>query len=411
MSGHDPILDLDTEVCVIGAGPAGMLIGNALLQRDIRCVVIDRRSRQEIASQGRAGSIDCKTISILEQYHLADNLLLHGRRNAFCEFRSPGRSVMFDYGAHSNGNAHYQYPQTRLVGDMIEAFTARGGQVEYSTSAYAADMGSASGTSFVKAVRPDSHLTIRCRYIAGCDGHLGIGRAIVEGAMSEDEKARLIFAKYHPFQWLTILAEAQASASHTVYASHANGFAAHMRRDERVSRFYLQTPVGESLDEWPNERIWRELHLRLAKHGWGLTEGPVLQRDILVMRSYVNEKLRHENLFLAGDAAHLVTPCGGKGLNLAVQDAAELVEVLTRLLATGGGLDEHVLASYEERRLPEIWLAQEFSCSMLDMLHASAAAGPGNGFEQRINGSRMQQLASNDLAARKFAGGYLGLSV
>ena len=400
-----------TDVCIIGAGPAGLLLANALQQSGVPCIVIDRRSVEEISSQGRAGSLDCKTVSILEQYDLADSLLRTGRRNSFCEFRTPLGSVMFDYGAHSDGRFHYQYPQQRLVEDMAQAFAASGGQIEYSTSAREIEMESAEGRSRVQAIKGTTSLTIHCRYVAGCDGHHGIGRATVDASMSDNERADRVFSTHHPFQWLTILAEAQPSSGHTVYALHQNGFAAHMRRDDRVSRFYLQTPVGESLEEWPDDRIWREIHLRLAQHGWELAEGAIIHRDILLMRSYVLETLRYRNLFLAGDAAHLITPCGGKGLNLAVQDAAELAEELTWLLGHVDDVGVTARDTYEKRRLPAIWRAQAFSSSMLEMLHTTTSSAPSDAFGGRLNASRIQQLATNALAARTFAEGYLGLSL
>jgi p-hydroxybenzoate 3-monooxygenase len=242
---------------------------------------------------------------------------------------------------------------------------------------------------------------VRGEFLAGCDGQHGVTRAgTPEGAVVEYEMR-------HEFQWLTLLAQAPPSAEWTIYAQHERGFAGHLLRSDTVTRFHLQVPVGDVVDNWSDERIWDELRARLAHPGWTLHEGPVISKNMLDMRSRVAEPMQFGRVFLLGDAAHIISPSGGKGLNLAVADAVELDRTLAEFDRAGGS-DPAVLEAYTERRLPDVWRAQEFSHALLHMMHSYPEDTPDAAFRQRLQQSRLWQVAHAEAYATSFAHSYVG---
>jgi p-hydroxybenzoate 3-monooxygenase len=209
----------------------------------------------------------------------------------------------------------------------------------------------------------------------------------------------------HEFRWLTLLAEAPPSADCTIYAAHERGFAGHLLRSATVTRFHLQVPFDDTVEDWPDERIWAELHARLDRPGFTLHEGPIFSKNMLEMQSRVCEPMQYGRVFLLGDAAHIITPAGGKGMNLAIADAAELDRVLREFQESG---DESVLAEYSARRVPDIWKAQEFSHALLNMIHAYAPDAPDAAFRQKLQQSRLWQLQNYETYARNFAQSFIG---
>jgi p-hydroxybenzoate 3-monooxygenase len=249
-------------------------------------------------------------------------------------------------------------------------------------------------------VRLDDGSTIEADFVAAADGSYGVGRASAPaGAISE-------FTMQHEFRWLTLLASAPPSADSTIYAAHERGFAGHLLRSSTVTRFHLQVPFDDDVDDWPDERIWQELRVRLGMPGFTLNEGEVFSKNMLEMQSRVSEPMQYGRVFLLGDAAHVITPAGGKGMNLAIADAVELDRVLSEYAGSGGNVT--VLPGYSARRLPDIWKAQEFSHSLLHMLHKYAPDAPDAEFRQKLQASRLWQLREYESFARGFAQSFIG---
>ncbi len=392
--------EINTEVCIIGAGPAGMIIGHILHQHGVDCIVIDKYSRERIFARGRAGILDCKVADILRHYNLDEGLKAHGQPHGSCEFRTPSGSQVLDYSAHCDGDKHYVYAQNFLVDELIGVFMERGGTLMLETEALQInnpESGSPSVDCLVKA--GGEELRINCKFIAGCDGYHGKARV----SIPEDEVE--VYLRNYEYNWLAVLAEAPPSTDKIIYALHPRGFAGHMLRTETISRYYLQCKDTDTLQDWPDDRIWSELHIRFTKEGWSLTEGKIIDKSILEMRSYVIEPMHYRNLYLAGDAAHTITPCGGKGLNLAIHDGEELARAFIRHLRHG---DKEAMAGYSKSRLPQIWQHEEFSHTMLETIHKTSSEGDDDPFLMKLKESRIAQLANYPSTARDFSRKYVG---
>lgn len=386
--------ELHTTVAIIGAGPAGLTLANLLRQREIDCVVLDKFSRQQILARARAGLLENRTVELLDRMGVSKRLHAEAAVHRGCEFRVDRESFVADYSAMYDGKPHFVYPQQEVVADLIDGFESSGGTVYYETQA-------------VKVLQLDDRPRVECadgtvvhaEFVAGADGQHGAARA----SMPWDEIDE--YTMQHEFRWLTLLAEAPPSSELTIYAQHRNGFAGHLLRSETVTRFHVQVPFSDTVDDWPDDRIWRELRTRLAKPGWTLNEGPIFSKNMLEMQSKVCEPMQHGRLFLLGDAAHVITPSGGKGMNLAMADAAELDLVLARYAASGHESD---LTAYSEHRIPDIWKAQEFSHALLHMMHTYEPDSPDAAFRQKLQRSRLWQLHHSTAYARNFAESYIG---
>jgi p-hydroxybenzoate 3-monooxygenase len=385
-----------TRVVIIGAGPAGLTLGNLLHARGERCVVVDKFDREQLLGRARAGLLEYRTVATFERMGLAKRLFEEGHRHTGCEFRSAGQRSYIDFSELYEGRSHHVYPQQEVVADLLGGLVDAGGDVRLGT---AAERIEADADGVVVHLADGS--TVRGEFVAGADGQHGVTRASTpDGAVTEYEMQ-------HEFQWLTLLAEAAPSAEWTIYAQHERGFAGHLLRSDTVTRFHLQVPVGDVVENWPDERIWSELRARLAHPGWTLNEGPVTSKNMLDMRSRVAEPMQFGRVFLLGDAAHIISPSGGKGMNLAVADAVELDRVLAELDAAGT-TDRSVVERYSERRVPDIWRAQEFSHALLHMMHTYPADAPDAAFRQRLQQSRLWQVAHSEAYATSFARSYIG---
>jgi len=393
---------LTTSVCILGSGPAGIVLANILQKNGIDCIVIDRYDRDEIYARGRAGVIESTTVDQLKKHGLADTILEKSYTHGCCEFRHPDGGIVFDYGSLSGGDIHYVYPQSDLNDDLIQYYIDAGGFLFCHLEGEKITQTKDGVIVECHDRDTDKKIAIRADFVAGCDGYHGISRqSVPEGEVE-------IFTKTYNYRWLAILAYAPPSATHTLYGIHPDGFAAHMLRNSQVSRYYLQIPIQDELTDWPDDRIWDNLEKRLAQKGWKINRGNIFQKRIMALRNYVMEPLRYGRLLMAGDAAHIITPMGGKGLNLAVQDAAVLAETLI-----GYYLENHDLSyldRYSEIRLPYIWRAQEFSYNLLTMLHQPEGDDTEDiRFRWKLSESKLMQLTRSATFARNFARNYVGI--
>ncbi|MFE1810432.1 4-hydroxybenzoate 3-monooxygenase [Streptomyces sp. NPDC059533] len=389
------------DVVILGAGPAGLVLGNLLLSAGIDCVILERAAREHVQTRARAGYLAEHTVRILERHGLAEGLRRQGQEHRVCEFRTGYESFRLDYGLLGRGEQHTVYPQHELVTDLLARYLTGGGRILFEAEALAVldadgprpsvDVRDADG-------RPGRW---RARYVAGCDGRHGAARrSLPEGTIRHHRD--------HGVTWLGLLAEAPPSLDAVGYAIHPRGFAGHMARSPEVTRYYLQVARGTAADDWSEDRIWEELALRLraADHG-PLTRGPISQRAVVDLESDVLEPLRHGSLFLVGDAASLISPSAAKGANLAVLEAEILAHALTAALRHS---DPAPLDRYSERCLAYIWRAQEFSHWMIRLLHADPeGAGGDSMFADRLRHSRIETLRTSRTQQDWFAENYVGL--
>ncbi|MFJ6659936.1 4-hydroxybenzoate 3-monooxygenase [Streptomyces sp. NPDC091377] len=354
---------------ILGAGPAGLVLGNLLAAAGIDCVVLERAAGADVQTRARAGFLAANTVRILDRHGLAEGLHRRGRPHSVCEFRTEERRFRLDYGSLGRGERHTVYPQQELVTDLVTRYTALGGRIRFRTEALAvldADGARPSVTVRGPDGRPGRW---EGRYVAGCDGRHGAARrSLPPGAVRRRHRD-------HGVSWLGLLAEAPPSLDAVGYAVHDRGFAGHMARTADVTRYYLQCPRGTPADAWSDDQVWAELDLRMRAERYGpLRRGPLLQRTVFDLESDVLEPLRHGTLLLAGDAAGLLSPSAAKGANLAVLEAELLAHALIRALAHG---DHEGLDAYSARCLPHIRRAQRFSRWMIRLLHDVPDTGAG----------------------------------
>ncbi|MGX1564503.1 4-hydroxybenzoate 3-monooxygenase [Streptomyces sp. NPDC055506] len=385
-------------VVVVGAGPAGLTVGNILRAAGVNCLVLETETREFIEQRPRAGVIEEWAVRGLEKRGLARNLLDRAELHTACEFRFDGERYRFRYG-EMTGSHHFVYPQPLLVTDLVREYAdVRGGEIRFGVRDVAVhdidtDRPSVSYTCPETGERRVAH----CDFVAGCDGARGVTRAALA-----PERVRVARHDYG-VGWLALLAEAPPSADCVLFGCHENGFAGQMPRSPEVTRYYLQCPPGDDPENWPHERVWAELQQRLGAAGVPpLTEGRLIEKRVLDMHDYVVEPMVHGRLHLAGDAAHLVAPIAAKGMNLALHDAFLLGDALVARLTTE---DDSGLAGYAEACLRRVWDYQEFSQWLAEVFHGAASGDP---FRAGTAIARLRRLFSSPVAAAAFAERYLG---
>lgn len=382
----------------MGAGPAGLAVANVLRAASVDCVVLEAESREFIERRPRAGVLEEWAVRALERRGLARNLLEGAQRHSSCEFRFAGERHRFPY-TELTGRHHWVYPQPLLVGDLVREFVdERGGDARFSVrDVELHDLGSARPSVSYTCPETARRRVLACDFVVGADGARGVSRAALPA-----ERVRIARHDYG-VGWLALLAQAPPSADCVLFGVHPNGFAGHMARSPEVTRYYLQCPPGDDPGNWSDDRIWSELHLRLAaSDGAALTEGPLVEKRVLDMHDYVVEPMTHGRLFLAGDSAHLVAPIAAKGMNLALHDAFLLGDALVAYLDGGDGTG---LDGYAEACLRRVWDYQEFSQWLSEVYHGTACGDP---FRAGTTFARLRRLFTSPAAAAAFAEQYLG---
>ena len=388
-----------TQVGIVGAGPAGLLLSHLLHLAGVDSVVLEARSRDYVEKRVRAGVLEQGTVDLLTQVGLADRLHREGliHRGINLQFQGDRHRIpMTDL----TGRCITVYGQQEVVKDLIAARLADGGPVEFEVEDVQLEdtgPGWAARRPVIRYRRGDAKRVLRCDIVAGCDGFHGVSRAAIPfGILTE-------FHHEFPFSWLGVLANVAPSTEELIYSYTERGFALHSLRSPSVSRLYLQVDNRDHIEKWPDDRIWQELRTRLQLDGWQLHDGPITEKGIAPMRSFVAEPMQYGRLFLAGDAAHIVPATGAKGLNLAVSDVNALAQAIDAWYRTGSraGLD-----GYTRRCLGRVWRAQEFSTFMSSMLHVMPHAEP---FQRRLQVAQLHYVTSSESAARSLSENYVGL--
>jgi p-hydroxybenzoate 3-monooxygenase len=384
-----------TQVGIVGAGPAGLVLAHLLRREGIDCVVLEDRSRAYVESRVRAGVLEQGTVDTLVELGAGERLRREGLVHEGVELRFGGRGHRIPLAELTGGRTITLYGQQKVVEDLIAAWLDGGGDVRFEVSDVRVDPVAA----LVAFTHGGDRHELSCDVIAGCDGYHGVCRPAIPGGVLQ------AFDREYPFAWLGILADVAPSSDELVYCHHERGFALLSMRSPQISRLYLQVSPDERIEDWPDERIWEELHARLATadEEWALREGPLIEKGITPMRSFVVEPMRYERLYLAGDAAHIVPPTGAKGLNLAVADVRVLAAALAAWYRDG---DATGLDAYSDTCLRRVWRVQHFSWWMTSMLHRLGGDDP---YEPRLQRAQLEYVCSSRAAATSLAENYVGL--
>jgi p-hydroxybenzoate 3-monooxygenase len=390
-----------TQVAIVGAGPAGLFLSLLLDRLGIQSVILELHTRQYIEERVRAGLLEHNTVQLMHELGVGDRLKRQGLEHGGIELRFNKRGHRIDFRELASGKYVTIYAQHEVIKDLVAARLAANKPILFETAylqLHAIDSTSPYVTFQHNAPGQRSTERLDCDFIAGCDGFHGVSRtSIPQGVLTTYERD-------YPFGWLGILAQAPPSSHELIYAHHDGGFALLSMRSPQVSRLYLQCAPDENLALWPDDRIWHELQKRLATHdGWKLTEGPIIQKGLTGMRSFVVEPMQYGRLYLAGDSAHIVPPTGAKGLNLAVADVRVLAVALGAYYSTGA---TDLLAQYSATCLRRVWKVQRFSWWMTQLLHRFPDDNP---FDHRRQLAELDYVTTSRAASQTLAENYVGL--
>lgn len=389
-----------TRVGIVGAGPAGLLLSHLLARHGIDSVIIENRSRDYVEARIRAGVLEHGAVRTLTEAGVADRLHREGMRHDGIYLQTPGdrRHLSFP---DLCGQSVWVYGQTELTKDLISIRLSEGQQIHWSVteSRIHDPLGATSRITFTDA--EGRAREIECDAIAGCDGFHGISRETIP------ESVRTIWQRVYPYSWLGILAEVAPSTDELIYAWHPDGFALHSMRSHHVSRLYVQVAPDEVIEDWSDDRIWDALATRMALPGWTLESGPTLEKSITPMRSFVSAPMRYGNLFLAGDASHIVPPTGAKGLNLAIADVTRLSDALVARFTEG---TDALLDAYSDAALRRVWRSTHFSWWMTTMLHTQPD-DPDAAFTHQMQIAQIDYVTHSPAAGASLAENYTGYAI
>jgi p-hydroxybenzoate 3-monooxygenase len=388
---------LKTQVGIVGAGPAGLTLARLLHVAGIDAVVLEARSREYVEQRIRAGVLEQGTVDLLEEAGVGERMRREGLVHHGIHLQFDGERHHIPLSELTGGRSIVIYGQTEVVKDLIRSRLDDDLPLLFEVEDVTPHQ--IEGPQPRIRFRWDGEeLELDCDVIAGCDGFHGVCRPAIERVLRT-------FEREYPFGWLGILADVAPSTEELVYTHHDRGFALLSLRSPTRSRLYLQCRPDEDLAEWPDDRIWEELQRRVGLEGWTLAEGPVLEKGVTGMRSFVAEPMQHGRLFLAGDAAHIVPPTGAKGLNLAMHDVALLARALVEWYRTG---DDARLRGYSDACLRRVWRAEHFSWWMTSMLHVPPAGDP---FDVKLQLSQLRWVAGSRAAATALAENYVGFEL
>jgi p-hydroxybenzoate 3-monooxygenase len=389
---------MKTQVCIIGAGPAGLLLGHLLRAESIECLVLERRSPEYVLGRIRAGVLERTTVSLMERLGLDERLKAEGLVHNGFNLADGGRLIRIDI-ADLTGQHVVVYGQTELTRDLMDAREERGLEVIYEASDVSVHE-IAIDAPFVTFTTDGVEQRVDCRIVVGCDGSHGPSRQAIPRSL------RTEYERQYPFGWLGILADVPPCNHELIYANHARGFALASMRSETRSRYYIDVPLTEKVVDWPDERIWDELAIRLGPEAAAhMTRGTALEKSIAPLRSYVFAPVRYGSLLLCGDAAHIVPPTGAKGLNLAASDVHYAASALAAFFKRN---DANAVADYSSRALARVWKSERFSWSLTRLMHRFPEDGA---FERAMQVAELDYIASSRAAQTSIAENYVGLPV
>lgn len=385
---------MKTQVAILGAGPSGLMLSRYLALHGIESIVLEDRSREYVQSRIRAGMLETTTVDLLDEIGVGERLLNEGLEHDGIYLQIPNLRHHINF-KELTGKTCWVYGQTEIQRDLHEACDKAGQSIHYEVSEVRLEDLESSTPSIRFIDKNGNSQKIDCLVVAGCDGFWGVSRKSIPNIENE------CFERVYPFSWLGILANVPPSTDELIYAWHPEGFALNSMRSSTVTRLYLQVDPKDDIVNWSDERCWEALDTRLALPGWTLERGPITEKSILAMRSFVSTKMQYGRLFLAGDAAHTVPPTGAKGLNLAASDVRLLGEALVALL---NEKNEAPAAEYTERALSQVWRATHFSWWMTSMMHKH-----GDAFDAQLQLSQIRHVIKSKSAATNLAENYVGI--
>jgi len=389
---------LRTQVGIIGAGPAGLMLSHLLHLQGIDSVIIERKTREKIETTIRAGVLEHGTQELMKNTGIGDRMMEYGEPHNGVVFQFNGKRHRIDFSKLTDGKQITVYPQHEVLKDLIAARLDAEGTIFFGAENVSLHDICENEPKIHFEHNGESHELV-CDFIAGCDGYHGPSRKAIPSKVLKEHTF------HHPFGWLGVLAKAPQANDELIYAHHEKGFALLSTRTPEVQRYYLQVDPSDHVDNWSDKRIWSELHERVDLDDWKLEEGSIFQKDIVSMKSYICETMQYGNLFIAGDAAHIVPPTGAKGLNLAIGDVQALSMGLSAYYENG---NTKLLDSYSETCLKKVWKAQRFASQMTNMLHYNESVSD---FEYGVQLSELEYISSSAAASTTIAENYADLTV
>ena len=384
-----------TQVAIVGAGPAGLVLSHLLHLQGIESVILENRSRDYVEKRIRAGMLEQRVVDLLIATGVGERLKREAMVHTGLNFQFEGERHRIPLDELTPGRNVTIYGQQEVVKDLIAARLAAGGAIHF--EAAVETLQGLDGSRPVVRYRQNGSLCeLEADYVAGCDGFHGVCR----GAVANSK----VFEKVYPFAWLGILAQVPPSCEELIYVRHERGFALHTMRTPKLTRLYLQCPVEDTIEQWSDDRIWSELRARMNIPGWSLQDGPIVDKSITEMRSFVHQPMQHGRLYLAGDSAHIVPPTGAKGMNLAIADVMVLAKAFTALYKSGSG---EPLARYTADCLPRVWRAQHFSWWWTTLFHRFEDADAQ--FQEQLQVSQLRYMLASRPALTSMAENYVGL--